>query len=75
MGRYEKREVITSWKCSTIDKEVATSEEAVYHDVYGWICDCLSWTSGDDSNHKPRVRDIRFVYVPDTKDTASTTRT
>ena len=61
-------EVIIVWLCkelSQLNKRryiIKSSEEAVYHSEYGWICDCGNWTKGDDTLHVPIKKGLRFVY-------------
>jgi len=60
--KYRKR-VVTSWKCSILDKINKTSDEGIYHYKEGWICDCGVWTTGSDRHHKPITYGLRKIYI------------
>jgi len=56
------------WLCKNLTKEmnkkcfVRADDDAVYHFLKGWFCDCEHWTTGEDNYHIPVVKAKRFVY-------------
>jgi len=61
-SHWEKNSVVVTWTCNITKKINETSKNAIYHNIYGWICNCGRWTTGNDSYHKPLKYEIRTIY-------------
>ena len=53
------------WFCKALNKDIEVSESAVFHPVYGWICDCGQWMKDEDPLHSNVFygKRLRFIWV------------
>jgi len=64
-----EKTVVVKWKCRSPKKIgngqfniiVVCSNDSVYNQDFGWICDCGKWTTGKDAFHEPLKMGIREV--------------
>jgi len=65
MGR-----VVIEWECLKLTERnkktyiVKAYSNAIYHEKYGWICDCGEWTKGDDEKHTALRFGNRECFIP-----------
>lgn len=49
----------SAWVCLAMSRlkgeesVVRVSADAIPHPTYGWCCNCMRWTWGDDDGHRP----------------------
>ena len=51
------------WYCHALNKTIEVSKEAIYHPVYGWICDCGQWVKEVDPLHSDMKFGKRFRFI------------
>ena len=50
------------WFCKALSKWIVVSEEAVYSEKSGWLCDCGIWLKKPDSGHVDMTFGERVFY-------------
>ena len=58
----QRKPLITSWYCLKLKRDICVSPVALIEPRHGWICDCGSWTFGDDASHTPQGLQV-FIHV------------